>query len=233
MNKTQFEVNIASYKQINEIAGGWVVDDYQKLLGEMEFASDDVNSESELRELCVMCLQDREIAEAASIVLNYRLGDRLSAGQIRSVAEEISQEKHWEHYADQSLHEDFFHVGNLMFAAFPREMDEPDAVKIEVELTAKNPAAKEVLQKPLHESFVARLLGDGMSDDSILHRLFDDQLNGNQFPEADSVIWIVTEGSVSENTAKLEVISSCHWLDALKGVEHFESSAAPDLVVND
>ena len=228
MNKPQFEVTISSYQQINEIAGGWVIDDYQKLLGQMEFDFGDVDSESELRELCVMCLQEKEIAEAASIVLKHRLGDRLSAGQIQSVAEEISEEKHWEHYADQSLHEGFFHVGNLMFAAFPREMDEPDAVKIEVELTAKNAVAKEVLQKPLHESFVARLLGDGMDDNSILHRLFDEQLKGDPFPEADSIIWIATQNSVSESTAKLDVISSCHWLDALKGVEHFESSATPD-----
>ena len=230
MTTTEFEVKITTYRQINEIAGGWASDDYRKLLGEMEFALGDVDADSELRELCVMCLQDREISEAASIVLKHRLGDRLSAGQIQSVAEEISEEKHWEHYADQSMHEDFFHVGNLMYAAFPREMDEPDAVKIELELTANNPAAKELLQKPLHESLVARLLGDGMTDNSILHRLFDDQLKGEQFPEADSIIWIATQNSVSEDTAKLEIISSCHWLDALKGVEQFKSSAESDLV---
>ena len=229
MNKTQFEVTITSYQQLNEIAGGWAIDDYQELLGEMEFAFEGVDSESELRELCVMCLQDREIADAATVVLKYRLNNKLSVGQIRSIAEEISGEKHWEHYADQSFHKEFFHVGTLMFAAFPREMDEPDAVKIEVEIIAKNPAAKEVLQGPLHESFVARLLGDGMNDNAILHRLFEEQLKGDQFPEADSIIWAVTPISVSGNKANLEVISSCHWLDALKGVEHFESSATPDL----
>ncbi len=116
-----------------------------------------------------------------------------------------------------------------MFAAFPREMDEPDAIKIEVELTAKHPAAKEVLQSPLHESFVVRLPGEGMNEKSIFHRLFDEQLKGDQFSEADSIIWIISPKSRMEDNVTIEVISSCHWLDALKGVEHFESSATADL----
>lgn len=32
----------------------------------------------------------------------------------------------------------------------------------------------------------------------------------------------------SDNQVSIEVYSSCHWLDALKGVEEFESSAKPD-----
>ena len=115
-----------------------------------------------------------------------------------------------------------------MYAAFPDEMDEPDALKIGLEVTAKNQGAAEVLQTPLHESFWIRLLGDGMSNESILRRLFGEQLQGDPFPEADSIVWIVKPLSKTQNTVTTEVISSCHWLDALKGVENFESSATND-----
>ena len=171
-----------------------------------------------------------EIADAAKIVLKHRLGDKLGAGQIRSISEEISEEKHWEHYADQSLHEQFFHVGNLMFAAFPREMDEPDAVRLVVEITARNPEAKEILANPLHESFMARLLAHGMDGNSILQRLFDEQLDGKPFPQAASIIWIIKPVSASDQQVSIEVFSSCHWLDALKGVKNYESTAEPDVI---
>lgn len=231
MNQPKFEVKLPEYEQVNVIAGGWSAIDYRKLLEEMDFASEDATGKVQLRELCVMCLQDMELSEAAKVVLKYRLGDKLTAGQIQSVSEEISDEKLWEQYADQSLHEQFFHVGNLIYGAFPREMDEPDAVRLIVEITGKNQEAKEILASPLHESFVVRLLADGMDDSSILHRLFDEQLAGKSFPEADSIIWMIKPVSASaEDQVSIEVYSSCHWLDALNGVEKFESSAVPDKV---
>lgn len=228
MNKPKFAAKLSSFEQVSEIAGGWSPDDYRKLLEELEMPPEDATSDAELRELCVMCLQDREIADAAKIVLKFRLGEKLSAGQIQSISEEISAEKHWEHYADQSLHEQFFHVGNLMYAAFPREMDEPDAVRLIVEITAKNPEAKEILANPLDESFVVRLLAEGMDENSILKRLFHEQLDGESFPEAASIIWIINPVNSSDQQVTIEVFSSCHWLDALKYVDDFESTATPD-----
>jgi len=228
MNKPKFEVTIAKYEQINAIQGGWSVDDYRTLLEELEFAPEDATGEDELRALCVMCLQDMELGDAAKVVLKHKLDDKLSKGQIQSLSEEISEEKQWEHYADQSLHERFFHVGNLMFDAFPKEMYEPDAIRLTVEITPSNSEAKEILAKPLHESFITRLLAAGMEDSAILHRLFDEQLAGKPFPSADSIIWIVQPISDSEKLTTISVISSSHWLDALKGVDQFASSAMPD-----
>lgn len=76
MGEPKFEPRISSYEQISEIAGGWSADDYRKLLEELEMAPEDATSDAELRDLCLMCLQDREIADAAKAVLKLRLGDR-------------------------------------------------------------------------------------------------------------------------------------------------------------
>jgi hypothetical protein len=178
-----------------------------------------------------MCLQDRPKEEATEIVLKHRLAGRLSDGQIRNAANELADERLWEQYSDLSLHEDLFHVVSLMYQAYPSEYFEPDAVKLSLEIVGKNESAKELFAKPLDESLLVRMLADGMNTESILHRLFDDQLASNSFPEASSIVWIVNPISIVDNVVTLEVISSAHWFDVLQDVDSFESHAMPDRTV--
>ena len=58
MSKPKFDVKLSSYEQVRSIEGGWSAADYRKLLELVEFPSDDTTTEVELREICVMCLQD-------------------------------------------------------------------------------------------------------------------------------------------------------------------------------
>ena len=162
MSKPLFDVHIASYEQIREISGSWTADDFKKLLTVMDYPPEDASSDSELRELCLMCLQDREPAAAAEIALTYKLHDRLAKGQIQNLAIEMPDEKLWEHYADLSLHKSFFHVGTLMFEAFPDLYHEPDAVKISLEISPKNPVAIEL--EPGHCTFHHPLMVHGSFD---------------------------------------------------------------------
>ena len=56
-------------------------------------------------------------------------------------------------------------------------------------------AGEKALARPLHESLVVRLLADGMANNSVLHRVFGDQLEAKSFPEADTIVWIVRAGA--------------------------------------
>ncbi len=232
LNKPSFDIEISEYKQISEIEGAWTADDFRKLLKEMEFSADVGVSDEDLRELCLMSLADCEPDEAAATVLKYRLSDKMNAGQIQNAAQEFSEEKLWEEYADISLHESLFSVGSLLYAAFPQKFYTPNAVQITLEIKATNPAASEILATPLHESLLVRILADGMKDSAVLHRLFDDQLAGNHFPESNSIVWIVTPiENRSDNSASkvIQIISSCHWLAALENVDSYKSTATPDV----
>ncbi len=80
----------------------------------------------------------------------------------------------------------------------------------------------------LHESFLVRLLADGMHDDSILHRLFDEQLDGKSFPEADAIVWIVQSETSAADTVQVDLISSGYWLDSLRDSKTYESTAYAD-----
>ena len=228
MTQPKFGVKLATYEQVSSIVGGWTAESFRKLLEELDCKSEEASTEAELRELAVMCLQDLSVPDAARLVLNAQLSSDLTAGQIQNLSEEITTEKHWEHYADQSLHERFFHVGTLMYEAFERDVDKPDAVRLVAEISPQNQEAKEILEQPLMKSFLVRLLADGMEDNAVLHRLFDEQLAGKPFAEAESIIWIANPLSNEANRTQVEIYSSCHWLDALHRVEEFSSTATPD-----
>jgi len=179
---------------------------------------------------CILSLQDLEPVEAAYLVLKHDMSDVLRDGQIRNMAGEMLDEKLWEEYANSSLHERLFNAGSLLYAAFPRSFPEPDAVRVEIEVTVTNAAARKLLIPTPKESFLVRLLADGMDGGSVLHRLYGEQLEGTSFPNADEVIWIVRTEAVSEDIVRIEVISSGYWLDALNRTKKYESSAYPDAV---
>jgi hypothetical protein len=226
--KPRFRVRILHFAILREIEGVWTSADFAAMLDQMNFGDTAGMSDQELREMCLLSLQDSEPEVAAAILLKQHLGNRLTEGQIRNAAGEMTEDKLWEEYADMSLHEGMFNVGSLAHAAFPGSFPEPDAVNVKLEVVAENTAGREILARPLHESFLVRLLADGMEDDSVLHRLFDEQLGGSAFPEADTIVWIVDAEANGADTVTIEVTSSGYWLDALRDTSSYESSACPD-----
>ncbi len=223
-----FQVRVLSFSNIMEIEGARMPDDYVQLLDAMEYGDQSGMSDDERREMCVMSLQDLEPAEAAYVVLKHDLGGDLRDGQLRNIAGEAQEEKLWEEYSNSSFHERLFTVGSLLYQAFPKAFPKPDAVRVKLEVTATNAPAKKLLTAPPGESFVVRLLADGMDDHAVLHRLYGDQLRGQSFPEAAEVVWIVRTEAVSDDVMGIEVISSGYWLDALQGTKTYESSAYAD-----
>lgn len=211
-----------------EIEGARTPKDFAGLLQAMEY--DDVSgiNDEELREMCLMSLQDLEPIEAAYVVLKHDMGDVLRDGQARNLASEMLEEKLWEEYADSRLHERMFNAGSLLYAAFPQIFPKPDAVHIQLEVSADNAAAKKLLTESPNESFLVRLLADGMESRAVLHRLYGKELTGTAFPNADEVVWIVRAKAVSEETMRIDIISSGYWLDALEDAKSYVSSAYAD-----
>ena len=186
--KNLFRVQILEFSNLLEIEGAWTPADYSRLLDAMEFGELSEIPEGELREMCVMSLQDLDPADAASLVLKHVIGSGLREGQIRNMATEMLDEKLWEEYVDPDFHERLFNVGSLLFAAFPRIFPKPDAVRLLLEIKPENDAARQRLSASLDESFVVRLLADGMDSHSVLLRMYAEQLKGESFPDADQLV---------------------------------------------
>jgi len=226
--QNEFHVDVLTFSILKEIAGVWTGKEFADLLAQMEFGSIDGMSEDELREMCLLSLQDLAPEEAAALVLKYRLGDRLKAGQISNIAADMPDEKLWEEYADMTMHEQLFNVSSLLYMAFPNIFPEPDAVRVTVKVTALHETSREILQSALNESFLVRLLAGGMDDSAALQRLFDEQLAGDSFPEAELIIWILRIEPAGEDTCIVDVISSGAWLDPLRSTKSYSTQAFPD-----
>ncbi len=225
-----FHVQLLDFSNLREIEGAWTSDDFAALLDAMEYGDQSGMGGDELREMCLMSLQDLEPEDAAYLVLKHDMGDVLREGQLRNMANEMLDEKLWEEYVDPAFHERLFNVGSLLYAAFPRTFPEPDAVCVKLEVTSADAASGTLLTASPNESFLVRLLGDGMDAHAVLHRLYGEQLTGSSFPNADEVVWIVRTEAIGEDVMNIEVISSGYWLDALDRTRSYESTAYADEV---
>ncbi len=174
-----------------------------------------------------MALQDLEPPEAALLVLRHRLGDRLRRGQLNNLAHELSDEKHWEHYADMALHEDIFHASSLMWSVFPQRYPRPDAHRIALRVEPLDAPARELLASGLEESALVRLVAGGMSDRSLLCRLFEDQLAGERFSCPSAIIWTF-QVTPDGDGVRILLTGSSAWLGPLKGAAPWSCEARPD-----
>lgn len=223
-----FQVRVLRFANLLEIDGARTTEDFSALLEAMDYGDQSGLSPEETRELCLMSLQDLEPDEAAYLVLKHDLGAVLRDGQIRNAAGEMLDEKLWEEYVDPALHERFFNAGSLLYTAFPRTFPRPDAVRVELEVTAENAGARQLLTREPDESFLVRLLADGMDGDAVLHRMYSDRLTGRSFPNAADIVWIVRTEPAGDGVLKIEVIGSGYWLDALDRTKHYQSTAYAD-----
>lgn len=224
-----FHVQLLTFSNLLEIEGAWTNGDFETLLDHMEFGDRSGLSDDELREMCLMSLQDQEPDEAAYIVLKHVVGDALREGQLRNMANEMLDEKLWEEYVDPAFHERLFNVGSLLYAAMPSVFLKPDAVRVKLEVTSLNAASSELLSAPPSEAFLVRLIADGMDDHAVLHRMYGDQLTGKSFPNADKIVWIVSVEPASDDVWSVEIVSSGYWLDALQGTKSYDSTAYADV----
>ena len=98
MTSQGYTVHLRDFATLQEIEGQWTPSDFAALLDEMEFGDHADLSDSDLRDMCLMSLQDLEPEEAAYIVLKHVVGEALREGQLRNAANEMRDEKLWEEY---------------------------------------------------------------------------------------------------------------------------------------
>ena len=153
----------------------------------------------------------------------------MNSGQRQNLAHDFIEERLWEEYSEIHFHEEIFNVACMLYWAFPKQYSEPDIVRIQLTVAAQNGVSISNLQNPT-AAFVARLLNDGMNNHNTIYRLFDDQLAANRFQEAEGIVWkfVHTELSATDNSTYITVHTSWNWVDELKGVNEYQSTAHAD-----
>lgn len=200
-----FHITITAIKLVDEFIEYWTSDDYRKLLEAFEYEDAQHVAEHELREMLFLAMSDLEPAEAARIVLDYKLKDELNEGQRDQISHEMLQDKISEEYADINLHYKLFHINQLLFKGFNGKFPGAKASVIDFELKASKK-----MDIALDKTIVLRALSADISERSVLKRLFEEQLSGKkEFPEAEAILWEFEK--LEDN--QYRIITSEYWLD--------------------
>ncbi|WP_373518103.1 hypothetical protein [Pricia sp.] len=220
--KLQYTLEPIKFQTIEELPHAWNDGDYKKLLDTAEYGDTSDLSSQELKEMCLLSISDNDPAEAAKLVLAYVFGERLNPGQIDNLSHEMETEKVWEEYAELSMHEEFFNATQLLYKAYNGKFPHPEAVRFKMKVTSKEKTGMEIFEKDT-EACLIRLLVQGMPENTLINRLFDDELKGGDFKDAKDIIWQYTEEAAENNSQVFEIISSTYWFNDLKYAETFEA----------
>ena len=180
-----FKVKINNIKSIEELEGSWSNDDFIELLKRFDYEDSDKLKPSELKEFLFMAITDFEPNEAAVILLDYKLSEVLSEGQIDNLSHEMLREKVSENYSDIYIHKFLFEINQLLYKAYNGKFPLTKANQVEFEMEFAEDEETE-----LTKELVLKALSKSLSDSSLINRLFTEQLaNDDLFPEAEGIIW--------------------------------------------
>ncbi len=201
----KFKIQINSVTSVNELSNYWTDQDYLTLLELYNFPDAQSIKKENLEEYLKMAITDFEPTEAAFILLNYKLSEQLTEGQIQQISNDMLLDKICEEYPDISLHAALFSVNQLLFKAYNGKFLNASATVIECEVSSDDVNAcltdKELFLK---------ILVKGLSDDNIIKRLYTEQLEGNEeFPEANDILWSLED--LGHN--KIKAVTSENWIN--------------------
>ncbi len=226
----KFSVDIVSFKKISEIQNSRTTENYKSLLALMGLDEDlDAMTPSELKEMYLMSLNDFEPDDAAKFVLTFLFTEQLTPGKIEQLSHEMPEDRMWEEYADHAMHKQLFNAYGLLREAFNGVFDRPTGVQFTVNIRAKDSSAFSVFKESPHTALV-RLLSCGLDESEVINRLYDEQIAGNTFAEAEGILWDLKEISHTDHELQYPVTSSEFWFKGLAKVTQFEAKAHADIL---
>ncbi|MBA3985447.1 MAG: hypothetical protein H0X63_02470 [Flavobacteriales bacterium] len=188
----QFNIKISNLKTIDELEGSWTNEDLIALLKVFGYAEAEQVNASELREYLFMAIADYEPNEAAALLLEYRLSEELEEGQIHNISHEMEREKVAENYSDITMHKALFEVNQLLYKAYNGTFPLTKATVITFEMQDSE-------NTEITKDLIIQALSKGLSPSNLIHRLFDEQLEGKiAFPEAEGIVWELQEKGNSQ-----------------------------------
>jgi hypothetical protein len=181
----KFSVKINEVKSIEELPGAWNNDDFKALLARFEYPDSAQLKVAELKDYLFLAITDFEPNEAAAILLEYKLSDKLAEGQIENLSHEMLRVKTFENYSEIDLHQDLFKINQLLYKAYNGKFPQATATVVQFEIKEGQSSPEELTKET-----ALKALSYGLSENSLINRLLSDQLEGKKpFPEADGIVW--------------------------------------------
>ena len=161
------KVKITNVETVNEVPSYWTNEDFSNLLKEFDFPESDTIKKENLKEMLHMAITDFDPNEAASIILNYKLGDTLNEGQIQSISHEMTVDKVAEEYPEPNLHYDLFSINQLLYKAFNGKFPNTEATLLAFEILEDD--GTEIGDD---KELLAKVIAGGLRENSLVKRLY-------------------------------------------------------------
>ena len=199
----KYDVQINSIEALDEIANYWTENDYRQLLELFDFPDSKSIKPENLLEMLQMAITDFEPADAARVLLQYKLSGHLNDGQMDQMAHDMLLDKISEEYPEISLHYALYNINQLLFKAFNGTFLNTKATLIEFAINSDNS------ETPINKAGILRLLHHGLSPNNLLVRMFETQLTTNvDFPDAENIVWELK----TTDHRNYQLITSEYWL---------------------
>jgi len=210
----KYTITIKNIQTVDEIQDYWTNEDYVQLLEKFNFPDAGDSKTENLRELLFMAITDFEPGEAARLLLDYKLGNHLTEGQIDQISNDMQLDTVCEEYPEMELQAPLFHINQLLFKAYNGKFPSSSATIIDCSITSEKNN-----ETTISKATVLRLFNIGLSDRNIVKRLFEKQLSDNEeFPEAENIIWNLSSSdninfkiTTSGNLIKKDEIIASEW----------------------
>ncbi len=181
----KYLVKIIDIKSTDELDGAWNNDDFKALLARFEYPDAEQLKPAELKDYLFMAISDFEPNEAAAVLLDYKLSDKLAEGQIDNLSHEMLRVKTFENYSEIDLHQDLFKINQLLYKAYNGKFPQGSATVVQFEINDGQDAPGEITKET-----ALKALSYGLSENSLINRLLGDQVEGKKpFPEAEGIAW--------------------------------------------
>jgi hypothetical protein len=198
----KYKIKINSIKTVDEIMNYWTTEDYIQLLEKFNFPDAGNAKKEALYELLLMAITDFDPKEAAVIVLDHKLSDSLTEGQIEQISNDMLIDTVCEEYPEIELQYALFNCNQLLFKAFNGTFPSASATLIDCSMTPLDANSDIKITKDI----LLKLFSNGLSDRNILKRLFGAQMEENaDFPEAEGIVWqLNTKDNINFSIATAE-----------------------------
>jgi hypothetical protein len=201
----KYNIKINSIKTVDEIKDYWTANDYILLLEKFNFPDAETAKKDTLYDLLLMAITDFEPKKAAVIVLDYKIGEHLTEGQIDQISNDMLIDTVCEEYPEIELQYALFNCNQLLYKAFNGVFPSANASIIDCTVTPKDANANIKITKEI----LLKLFSKGLSDRNILKRLFGAQMDENvAFPEAEGIVWELK----SKDNSNFNIIASENFL---------------------
>jgi hypothetical protein len=114
-----------------------------------------------------------------------------------------------------------------LYLAFDGKFPYPEAATFEVKITAYEIKGLSVF-KDYPETSLIRLLVAGMPENTLINRLFDEQIESGEFKDAKDIIWQCTVEQNNGLELVVKIISSMYWFHDFKSVSSYQAQLEMD-----